>query len=172
MIIKKRSNIKTKGYKCLEQLISEKERWLFNETFKYSLYKETSTNRCEGIFGILKLSINSKKLLVKDLVLHVNSICESLYSRKRDTPYLPPEIIDQLDTRFKKLNPFCLFVLANQYAIMSDAGDGKKCFSCALRRSHLPSWPCCHYMKKRKELHEKFLVLYDDLPYFAFNSNE
>ena len=169
----KKKKIK-KGILCLKDLVEHSKCWVPSECIKYGMYRDFTTNRIEGFFGSLKKLTEHEILSFNELTSKIKILEISMFNKILSVE-LPDGIIDKNDQRFNSLTEFTKKVLKYQYNMLKDIKICKEnvyCISCKIRNeTQQLAWPCCHLMKKRKELQtEKYLINYDDLPIKAFKS--
>ena len=169
----KKKKIK-KGILCLKDLVEHSKCWIPSECIKYGMYRDFTTNRIEGFFGSLKKLTEHEILSFNELTSKIKTLEISMFNKILSIE-LPDGIIDKNDPRFNSLTEFTKKVLKYQYNMLEDKKICKEnvyCISCRIRKeTQQLAWPCCHLMKKRKDLKtEKYLINYDDLPIKAFKS--
>ena len=166
-----KSFILKKGKKSIQQLLNHKERWVPELTVGLGIYRNTTSNRVEGIFGIIKRLLNHKKCTLVELLNFMESFSKILLNRFDVESISCDSIIDKSDPRFDNLNVYCIRILNKQYqkAIESvqskQKQDTSKCRSCLIRSKNVKcSWPCYHLMRTKILRNCQFCVDYDEIP--------
>lgn len=154
-----------KGIGCIVELVNQIDNWCLETCIDLSLYKNNTTNICEGFFGSLKIRLKNKKVMLYHLIEEIKEMCKD-NETKQYTIEIPSTIINREDSRYKCLTPLSKIIIMEQYNLaMSDKyKEGNKgCLSCKIREKGLNYWyPCCHYFKLLYQ--NNIYIKYEDLP--------